>query len=91
VSTPAAHAHVDLHVPRDREFVGELDHGAAKVRARPAVPETRMQHAHRASVEAAELAAPQALMPPDWLQPAFGRRVRAVAGERREASRSHRA
>ena len=70
---PARGIHVDFHVPLNGRAVVQADDGAAKVRARAPVPEAGMQDAQGTVIRQEQPVAQHALVPPDVLQPMFGR------------------
>jgi len=86
VRAPAARAQIHFHVPGTRRVVTDLNNRAAKVRSAFGAGETGVQHAHARAPGGLELVAPEALMLPDGLQQAFGRRIIFVAQDIRRAA-----
>jgi len=79
VGAPAAGAQVNLHVTGTRRGVADLNDRAAKIRPAFDTHKTGMQNANGLSISGPELVAAEALMAPDGLQEAFGRRLLFVA------------
>jgi serine protease Do len=80
MSGPAGGFHVDLDVTRDRRLIVELEDRLFEVRSGGPVPEPGMEHMERASVVGLEGVAPETLMSPQVLEPAFGRGVVLMEG-----------
>jgi hypothetical protein len=88
VGAPTAGANVHFHVADARAFAADLYHRAAKIRAAFGAAESRMKDAHGLAVQSLELVALQALVLPDGLQQALGRRA-AVVAEKGHRSATH--
>ena len=86
VRVPAAGAQVHLHVAGPWRLVADLHDRAAEIRAALHAAETGMKNTDWLAVQALELFADQALVLPDGLQEAFGRRVTVLVKDRNDAA-----
>ena len=86
VGAPAAGTEVHLHVAGPGRPVADLHDRAAKIRPALDAAETGMKDSDRLTVQGLELLAEQALVLPDGLQEAFGRRVPVLAQDRNHAA-----
>ena len=75
VRVPVAALEIDLHIAAARGFTAKLQDCPAKIGARFAIPEARMQDLDGRAIEGAQLIAPYPLMKPDGLQQALRRRL----------------
>jgi hypothetical protein len=82
VAAPLGWREINLDVAGLRGRAVPLNDGAVKIRPRFAIPKTRMQDAHGASVARREPIAEQALMQPDLLEQPFRRRAAGLAHAR---------
>ncbi len=76
---PAARSQIHLHIAGTRRSVPDLNDRAAEIRSAFGAGETGMENADGLLIGGPELFAAQALVLPDGLQQAFGRRITFVA------------
>jgi hypothetical protein len=62
---------INLDVALKRSVIPILDHGSVKIRSRPVIPKSRMQHAQRPAGQRRQAVAEQPLMKPDCLEKIF--------------------
>ena len=86
VRDPAAGMDVHFHVPRPRRFAAELNDGAPKIRSAFPAHESRMKHPQGFAVQGCEMIAVEALVLPDGLEQAFGRRLVLLVKEQHGAA-----
>ena len=90
VRVPAAGAQINFHVAGARRVIADLQNGAAKIRPALGAGKAGMKNADDSPVGGFERVALEALMLPDGLQQAFGRRTvssRNTSPARRIAAR----
>ena len=79
VGAPAAGAQVNFHIAGTRHGIANLNDRVTKIRPAFDADKTGMQNANGPSIGGPEPVAAEALMAPDGLQEAFGRRILFVA------------
>jgi hypothetical protein len=86
VRTPSTRTQVHLDIPTARRIRADFDYSAAKIGSALNTMKSRMQYPDGLTVQSLEIVSPQALMEPDGLEQAFGRRVVLVAQLRHDAA-----